>query len=208
MEEPVSTTLLDVPRHRSDHVRVRLNDGGTAALRPLHAGETDPLQAVFDGMSTASRQSRYLAGVNRLSSTTRDMLADIDGHDRVAWLATISGVPAGIGRYTRVAPDTAEVALEVVDAHQGRGLGYVLLDTVTTVARSNDVARVRATVHPANPASLKLLSRLGMRLRFSDGLMVGEVLLQPLDPARVDRSAVVAMATLNAKRPLGSVGDA
>jgi hypothetical protein len=37
-----------------------------------------------------------------------------------------------------------------------------------------------------------------MRLRLSDGLIEGEVLLQPLEPGRVDRSKVMAMATLNA----------
>jgi RimJ/RimL family protein N-acetyltransferase len=181
--------------HRTpDHVVARLSHGGIAVLRPLRAGETEPLLAVFEGLSPASRFSRFLVGVPRLPSSMLSALVDLDGHDHVAWLASIGGMPAGVARSIRVAPDTAEIAFEVADVHQGHGLGTVLLDTVTTVAAAHGVRRVRATVQPANAPSLRLLARLGIPLTLNDGLLEGEGPLRLLDPSVVNRRAVVALA--------------
>lgn len=177
----------------ADHVDVPLA-GGSATLRPLRHGETGPLLSVFEHLSPASRASRYLVGMTRLPSPVRDRLAAVDDCDHVAWLATVDGAPAGIARYVRVAPDTAEVAFEVVDAHHGRGLGTALLDVVTTVAQARGVRRVRATVLPSNAPSLRLLSKLGIALTASDGVLEGEAALRLLDPPRVDRRAVLALA--------------
>lgn len=181
-------------RPAPDHVVVTLARGGAAQLRPLRAGETAPLLAVFERLSPASRADRYLVGVPRLPAAMLDALVAVDGQDHVAWLATVAGEPAGIARYVRVDPDTVEVAFEVADAHQGRGLGTVLLDTVTTVAAAHGVRRVTATVLPTNAPSLRLFARLGIPLTLRDGLLEGEGPLRLLDPVRVDRRAVVALA--------------
>ncbi len=194
------------PEPARDHVVVRLAHGARAHLRPLRPGETEPLLSVFESMSLASRASRYLIGTPRLPSTMLSALVDLDGRDHVAWLATVDGTPAGIARYVRTDPDTAEIAFEVADAHQGRGLGTVLMDTVTTVAAEHGVRRVRATVLPANAPSLRVLARLGIPLTLADGLLEGEGPLRLLDPARVDRGAVVAVATAHA-REVGQDGS-
>ena len=177
-----------------DHVVARLAHGGLATLRPLRPGETESLLNVFESLSPASRASRYLTGMVRLPATMLTALAAVDGHDHVAWLAAVDGWPAGIARYVRVGADTAEIAFEVADAHQGRGLGTLLLDTVTTAAAARGVRRLRATVLPANEPSLRLLARLGIPLTLTDGLLEGEGPLRLLDPARVNRDAVVALA--------------
>jgi RimJ/RimL family protein N-acetyltransferase len=183
-----------LPRLVGDHVTVGLRDGGTAHLRPLRRGETEPLLEVFAAMSEASRASRYLVGMSRLPRAVLAALTDVDGCRHAAWLATVDGRPAGIARYLRTAPGTAEVAFEVVDAHHGRGLGAVLVDAVTTVAAANGVRRVEATAMPGNHASVHLLRQLGLPLVAADGLLQGAATLQLLEPARVDRGAVVALA--------------
>jgi len=58
----------------------------------------------------------------------------------------VEGRPAGIARYVRIPDGPADLAFEVADAQQGRGLGSLLLDAVATVARANAVNRVSATV--------------------------------------------------------------
>jgi GNAT superfamily N-acetyltransferase len=168
--------------------------GGTAHLRPLRAGEVAPLEAVFAGLSPASRLDRYLTGIVRLTSTMVAALTAVDGHDHVAWLAAVDGDPAGIARFVRTAPETAEVALEVVDAHHRRGIGGVLVDAVTTVAASMGVRRVEATVGPANHASRRLVEAIGVRLRADGAALSGSGPLRLLDPPRVDRSAVLCAA--------------
>jgi RimJ/RimL family protein N-acetyltransferase len=155
------------------HVHVRLKDGGSALLRPLAGGELDVLEAVFAGLSAQSRQRRFLVPMPRLPGSHRRTLTDVDGDRHVAWVALVDGEPVGICRYVRTALDVAELAFEVVDAHQGRGIGAALVDAVTTVARDNGIRWFEATVEPGNAASEALLARAGVRLFVSDGLLEG-----------------------------------
>lgn len=184
------------PRSRGphDHVLVRLRDGGPATIRPLRAGEVDPLLAVFDQMSSTSRANRYLIGLPRLTRSMMDALVAVDGREHVAWLASVVDRPVGIARYIRVGPATAEIALEVADAHHGRGLGTVLLDAITTVACVNGIRRMQAAVLSENRPSQRLLTRIGVPLRPSGPALEGEGPLRLLDPPRVDRAAVVSLA--------------
>jgi GNAT superfamily N-acetyltransferase len=179
--------------HRPGAVRAVLAHG-VAELRPLGRGEREPLLAVFAGMSVQSRANRYLVGMAELPASNIAALTDVDGCNHVAWLASVNGSPAGIARFVRTAPDTAEVAFEVVDAHQGRGLGTVLLDLITTVAASRGIRRARASVLPTNTASLRLVERVGITLAYDDGVLEGEGDVRLLDPAHIDRTAVLALA--------------
>lgn len=181
-------------RHRrADQVVVALA-GGRAALRPLEGGETAPIVSVFSRMSLESRASRYLVGMPQLPAKVLAALADVDGCDHVAWLATMDGAPAGIARYVRTDPQTAELAFEVVDAHQGRGLGTVLLDSITTVAAANGVRRLQATAMSTNTPSIVLLRRIGIPLTVVGDVVEGQGALRLLDPPRVPRAAVLALA--------------
>lgn len=198
------------PTRRPTAVRAPLPRGGTARLRPLQDGERAPLLEVFAGLSAESRASRYLVGMPRLSEAFVRRLSATDGLTSVAWLATVRDRPAGIGRYVRVdeEPCTVDVALEVVDEHQGRGLGAVLLDVITTLAAAHGVRRLHATLLPHNTASRRLLSRVGVPLRFEDGLLEGSAPLRLLHPPRVDRHAVVELARASTQIPSRTVWTA
>ena len=179
---------------RPDVVPVRLPGGRVVELRPLQHGERAPLLAVFEGMSSASRARRYLTGMVRLPSAMLGPLTDVDGHRHVAWLASADGRPVGIARYVLDGVGVAEVAVEVVDDHHGLGIGSALLDAVTTVAAARSVRRVRALLTPDNEPSRRLATRIGVRLQVVGDLLEGVGQLRLLDPARVDRQAVLALA--------------
>jgi RimJ/RimL family protein N-acetyltransferase len=181
-------------RRRPAEVTVRLDDDQVVALRPLHAGETEPLLRVFDGMSELSRARRYLTGMLHLPDRVLRHLADVGRCDHVAWLATIDGEPVGIGRYAAADDRMVDIALEVVDRHHRRGLGGVLLDTIATLACANGYTAVTATVHPANHASVRLMRKVGLTLQVIDGLLEGEGRLRLPDPPHVDRRRVLDVA--------------
>lgn len=189
------TTLHFTSPLRSDgsSVAVRITSG-CAVLRPLEDGEHDALRSVFDQLSPDSRRDRYLVAMPRLPRAMADVLASVDGCDRVAWLASVDERPAGIARYVRTGPRTAEIALEVVDAHQGRGLGAALLDAITTVAMVSGITRVQASVLSSNRRSIDLLQRIGLRLTAGTVVLGGESDLRLMDPPRVNRPAVVRVA--------------
>lgn len=175
------------------HVRVRLADGGAVILRPLRDGEIEVLETVFEGLSAQSRQQRFLVPMPRLPGSARAALTRVDGHDHVAWVAMLDGLPVGICRYVRTGPDSAEIAFEVVDAEQGRGIGSALVDAVVTVAHASGITRLEATVEPGNNVSVAMLGRLGIQLRLDDGLLEGSAEFT-LPAPRVDRRAVLAVS--------------
>ena len=103
----MTTFAFSAPLRREPHVTVPIR-GGQARLRPLLPGEVEVQRQVFDGLSATSRTNRFLTSVDWLTSSMWRALDAIDGHDHVAWLASVDERPAGIGRFVRVAPCTAE----------------------------------------------------------------------------------------------------
>jgi RimJ/RimL family protein N-acetyltransferase len=132
-------------------------------IRPLASDEGDVLDRVFAGMSLASRQARYLAPLARLTPQVRAALSAVDGDRHVAFVAEVGRgtqrTPVGLARYVVDGLDRAEVAYEVVDAWQGRGIGDRLVATLVRTARERGLGELHATLHPDNDASLALLRR-------------------------------------------------
>jgi RimJ/RimL family protein N-acetyltransferase len=132
-------------------------------IRPLASEEADVLDQVFAGMSPASRQARYLAPLTRLTPQVRAALSAVDGDRHVAFVAEVGRgthrTPIGLARYVIDGLDRAEVAYEVVDAWQGRGIGDRLVATLVRTARERGIGELHATLAPDNDASLVLLRR-------------------------------------------------
>ncbi|WP_148572060.1 GNAT family N-acetyltransferase [Nocardioides caldifontis] len=196
LQAPARRTFSFVPALAEGATVPAAIRGGTAFLRPLGPGERSPLEAVFEASSAASREARYLAPLVRLPGPMLAALTSVDGCRHDAWLATVDGEPAGVARYVRVDErgPTAELAFEVVDRHQGRGLGAVLLDTVTTVAVARGVRRVQATVGARNARSLQLLAQVGLHLGGHGAVLEDEAPLRLMEPARVERPAILRLA--------------
>ncbi len=175
-------------------VPVGIKDG-VAWLRPLGPGEIEPLHAVFEALSPTSRYTRYLSPATALSRDMTRLLTAIDGTDHVAWLAQIDERPAGIARYVKADPTTAELAFEVADHYHGRGLGTVLIDAVTTIAAAAGITKLQASVLGSNQASKRLLSLVGLELTRQEGGVFHAVgPLRLLEPPRIDRTAVLRLA--------------
>jgi hypothetical protein len=84
--------------------------------------------------------------------------------------------------------------VEVADVHHRRGIGSALMDAVVAVAHANGVSRLTATAYPTNAASVRLLRRLGVALRLSDGLLEGDAPVRLPARSRVDLDAVLDLA--------------
>jgi GNAT superfamily N-acetyltransferase len=166
-------------------------------VAPLARGDTGVLRQVFDGLSPASRQMRFLAGMPHLSPELADRLADVDHDGHGCWVARIGGEPVGIGRYVRTAdaPSVAEIALEVVDACQGHGLGRLLLEVVGAAAADAGVTSLLWLMDEGNRRVRRLAAPLGGRFTLEYGVLEGTTALPqvaPLDAAQIARCARVA----------------
>ena len=95
-------------------------------IRDLVPADAHLLDAVLAGLSERSRYQRFQTPKPRLSARERTYLAGADGHDHIALVALDpTGAPLAVARAVRLQgrPDTAEIAAEVVDPWQRRGLG-------------------------------------------------------------------------------------
>lgn len=192
-----------------------LPDGTVVRLRPLTAADRRKLLAGFERFSAESRYRRFFSPTPRLTHSMLDRLFDVDGNGRVAigaerlrlWVLPTDGL--AIARFTRLPeePEAAEMAISVVDAMHGRGLGSLLLFELARVARSKGIARFVAWVQPDNEPMKALIHKLDphARSRAEDGLLYYELSLP--DPA------AVAAAGRPHRRPtaadlVGWLGDA
>ncbi len=132
-------------------------------VRPMRPDDGGHLDEVFAGMSAHSRYQRFHAPVRVLSPAMRTALLGLDGRTHVAFVAEAcdgDGWRAvGVSRFVRTAPGEAELAVEVVDAWQGRGVGRQLLAALAARAEELGYHTLDAEVLLDNQAVLALLQR-------------------------------------------------
>ncbi|WP_282944999.1 GNAT family N-acetyltransferase [Cellulomonas endometrii] len=171
---------------------VVLRDGSTTHVRPIRPEDADALQAFHVGQSEASTYLRFFAPLERLPDRDLARFTTVDHRDRVA-LVAVTGDDAiiGVARYDKIAPDEAEVAFNIADAHHGRGLGSVLLEHLAAAARERGVRRFTAEVLPQNGRMIAVFREAGYSLQqhLDDGVVSVSFDIHP-----TDRSLAVKMA--------------
>jgi GNAT superfamily N-acetyltransferase len=172
-------------------------------IRQLERSDRQAYLTAFDSLSENTRYMRFASPKPRLTAAEVTYLVDVDHdmHEALVAYECSSGEPVAIGRYVREPgdPATAEVALTVLDAWQGRRIGRQLLAELTARAAERGVTLLRADVLRANARALALLGHAGWRAVEAEGLMV--TLERPLSGARSGRgrsSAAPAIAAAGA----------
>jgi RimJ/RimL family protein N-acetyltransferase len=147
---------------------VVLRDGSAVLIRQVQGTDVPLLADGFARLSAASRQMRFLGVKKDLSAAELRYFTDVDHHDHEALgvLDRASGRGVGIARYIRDAgdPQTAEIAVTIVDDWQGRGLGTELLARLSDRARQEGIRRFTALADAGNVAVAALLRNAGARL--------------------------------------------
>ena len=207
---------------------VALRDGGTAHVRPIKPSDADAVADFHSRQSEESRYLRFFAPMPRLSQRDLTRFTNVDHVDRVALVATVGSDIVGIARYDAAPPRpgrprSAEVAFNISDAHQGRGLGSVLLEHLAAAARERGVRRFTADVLPQNAKMIGVFREAGFEVRhgYSDGVLEGSFDIDPTERsmdvmrAREQRAEARSMVALlspssvvvvGASRTVGSVG--
>jgi RimJ/RimL family protein N-acetyltransferase len=141
------------------HMHARYVNGLT--IRPLRNGDTETVAALFDRLGDRSRERRFCGAKPRLSEFELAHLArvDDDHHVLVGYLDGDPG-PVGMARLVRTG-SSAEIAFEVADVHQNRGLGSILASELAADARAAGITQLVATVCGDNARVVALMKRLG-----------------------------------------------
>ena len=162
---------------------VVLSDGATAHLRPIQPADARRLVDFYGRVSDESKYFRFFAPYPTLSEADIRRFTTVDYADRVALILLIGAEMIAVARYDRIDAMQAEVAFLVEDAHQGRGIGSVLLEHLAQTARERGVRRFVAEVLPQNHRMINVFADAGYTLssRIDDGIVYVEFEIRPTD---------------------------
>jgi GNAT superfamily N-acetyltransferase len=157
-------------------------------IREIGPGDGDVVDEVFAGLSPYSRYLRFQAPVAELSAATRRSLTALDGRTHVALAAFSQGCPIGIVRIIDLGDGRGELAVEVIDACQGCGVGTELLQAARNRAAELGYRELVGEMLVVNAAVLSALRRVFAVVRVRrDGSELTVTMPVDGEPAPADR---------------------
>jgi acyl-CoA synthetase (NDP forming)/RimJ/RimL family protein N-acetyltransferase len=152
---------------------VVLLDGSPAHLRPILAKDAEGLVAFYARVSDQSKYFRFFAPYPTLSERDVERFTQVDQQSRVAFVVTIGPDIVAVGRYDSIDDVEAEVAFLVEDAHQGRGIGQLLLEHLAQAGRERGIGKFVAEVLPENVRMIQVFREMGYHVEggYEDGVM-------------------------------------
>lgn len=145
-------------------IAVSAKDGARLWLRPVLPGDAE--RSKSNGAFSRETLYRRYQG----SAPTEARLAylfEVDYVDHFVWVVTdgVDGPVVADARFIRDKDDlaSAEVALTVADAYQGRGIGTLLLGALAVAARVDGIERFHGRVLSDNPPARALGDKVNAR---------------------------------------------
>jgi acetyl coenzyme A synthetase (ADP forming)-like protein len=203
---------------------VVLTDGSTAQVRPVSEADIPEIKALHSRLSKETVRLRYFGAHPRLSEAELARLVEKGGPDHLALAAERAGQFVGIAQYDRIpGADVAEVAFVVDDAHQGLGIGTLLLEYLASEGRRYGLRRFAADTLFENSQMVRVFRDAGFtqRSRLEDGVIRVVMDISPTAEAlsalyERDRQAAArsmrhllrprSIAVIGASRTPGTVG--
>ena len=211
MTEPASPPVTYPAQWEADVV---LRDGSMAHVRPIRPEDADGVRRFHAGQSAESIYLRFFAPLKQLSDRDVARFTEVDYHQRVALVATVHDDIIGIARYDCIDATTAEVAFNISDAYQGRGVGSVLLEHLAAIAQEEGVHRFVADVLPQNRKMISVFTEAGYEVshHYDDGVIAVSFTITPTEQsqavvlAREHRAESVSMRGVLFPRAVAVVG--
>jgi RimJ/RimL family protein N-acetyltransferase len=146
-----------------------LHDGTRIVLRPIEPGDKARLSVALGRLSQETIRRRFLAAKPRLTAGELRYLTEVDGRNHLALVVLPADDPDSIVAVARCVllpdtPDTAEFAIVVGDAFQGRGLGTLLARELAAAARRAGIRRFAATMLGDNEPIRRLMHTITAHL--------------------------------------------
>jgi RimJ/RimL family protein N-acetyltransferase len=170
-----------------------LADERPLTFRPITPASKPLIVAAMTRLSPESIRRRFFGPRRALSELELHRLTALDGWNHYAIGACARGddwAPEGIGvaRFARTseASSTAELAITVVDAYQGRGIGRQLVSRLIDAAIVRGIRELHAIILPDNAAIIGLLQRIAPWARWRrDGDNLMAVIPLPAEPVAI-----------------------
>ncbi|TAN24797.1 MAG: GNAT family N-acetyltransferase [Actinomycetota bacterium] len=153
---------------------VVLSDGGTVKIRPIVPNDAPLIERLHASLSAETIYFRFFSPVKKLSDTMLHRFVNVDYSDRMAFVAIFREEIIAVSRYERLpGRSEAEVAFLVSDAHQGRGLGSIMLEMLAARASEAGITRFIAETLPENQKMLRVFHGAGYKdsRSYQDGVV-------------------------------------
>ncbi len=157
--------------------KVTLRDGTEVLLRPIKPTDERLEQEFLYSLSDQSIYYRFFSAMASWPHERVQYYTTIDYETQVAIIAVIQKngqeEMIGVGRYVlEKDSDMAELALLVGDKWQGKGLGTILQDYLTQIAKSRNVGGFKAEILDHNKQALRLFTKGGGKVetKFENGV--------------------------------------
>ncbi len=182
------TAAVDPSQWEADVV---LRDGSVGHVRPIRPDDADGLRTFHSHQSEESIYLRFFAPIRELSDRDVFRFTNVDNTDRVALVMTVRGAIIGIGRWDRIDRRSAEVAFNISDHYQGKGIGSVLLEHLAAIGQELGVEQFTAEVLPQNRRMLNVFKEAGYAVHhhFEDGVVAVSFDIRPTDQSNAVRVA-------------------
>jgi acetyltransferase len=147
-----------------------LRTGDRVRVRPIRPEDAALEKRFFDALSERSRYQRFMQYLPHLPPGMLARFTQLDYDRELALVALGGGEIVAVGRYAPNADGrTAEFALVVADAWQGKGLGRLLLERLCRTAADAGYRALYGHILDANREMLDLAARLGFRQEAHSG---------------------------------------
>jgi len=167
-------------------MKYNLKDGTQVTIRLIKPNDKERLRLSFKELSADSRRTRFHSQMSGLTNGQLEYLTEIDyqNHFAICAIDISHGRDKGIGvaRYIRIEdePDTVELAITVLDAYQGLGLGKILCELLMDAARENGIRKFRGYISEENASLAAMIKRFGAHSQVEHGRLTRVDLVLPV----------------------------
>jgi GNAT superfamily N-acetyltransferase len=141
--------------------------GESVTVRSIRADDTLMEGEFVHNLSLETKHYRFFCGVKELLPAELKGLCTVDGRSSMAFVATVPRdgheTQIGVSRYVSSSKeDVREMAVTIADEWQHKGLGLLLVNHLTTYAKSHGVKQLYSVDLADNSAMRELARELGM----------------------------------------------
>ncbi|HSA48560.1 MAG TPA: GNAT family N-acetyltransferase [Yinghuangia sp.] len=185
------------PESRTEERHVLAADGTMVRLAPARPADESAVRALFEGLSADSLHLRFFGPSRSSVAAAARRVCSVRAPEGGALLAWRGDLVVGAAEFYATEPGEAELAVTVAEDWHHRGVGTVLIEHLTELARSAGVRRWTADVLSENRPMLRVLQDMGLPLhrRVEAGVVTAVIPLNLAvdDPGREEFLAAMGL---------------
>lgn len=168
---------VDFP-NRPRAIETALADGAPICLRPIRPSDEEAIERGIRELSDRSRYLRFFSSFKSAPPSVIERLSAVDGFDHIAWGAVMTGEdgepPVAAAHAIRDGdnPDTADLAIAVLDAYHHRGIARILLATLMLDCRAAGLTALTFDILHANKPAITLVKALGAQIHSKESTVI------------------------------------